>query len=274
MTDRLISMVATSGPAAVNPDRVAKAMRSYLSADDPKPNVVKDDVEGAGSFVVSAGAFSVAVIPFPFPIPAETLSNALGNELVWRQATDVFAASAGHVLLAIVDPSADARETGDQARLLTVVTAAVLQAASGVGVFWAPAQYVIAPDRFVAEARSLTQSSFASALWFSFRFFPGPQDDQDNKIVCQSTGLEVFLGRELECGPYDLPPAELAEKVIATARYMATAGPVFADGHTFGFGEDRMDARLRFRWSPLGGVNRPVFGLELLSTETPQKVRP
>jgi hypothetical protein len=273
MSDRLISMVATSGAAALDPDRVTKAMRPYLAASDPRPAVVKDDVEGAGSFVVTAGPLSVAVLPFPFPIPAETLSDALGNELIWKDAGLVFAASGGHVLLAVVNPSTDARQMVDQARLLTIVTAAVLEHARGVGVFWASAQYVIPPDRFVAEARSLTKSQFASALWFSFRFFPGREHETDNKIVCQSTGLEVFLGRELECGPYDLPPDVLAEKVIATARYMATVGPVFGDGHTIGFGEDRKDARLRFRWSPLGGVNRPVFGLELLS-EAEETVRP
>lgn len=273
MSDRLISMVATSGAAAVNSVRVAKAMKPYLAAGDPRPEVVKDELEGVGSFVVTAGPYSVAVLPFPFPIPAETLSDALGNELIWKEAGAAFAASGGHVLLAVVNPSGDARQTGDQARLLTVVTAAVLEAASGVGAFWAPAQYAIPPERFIAEARSLTKSPFASGLWFSFRFFPSREHELDNKIVCQSTGLEIFLGRELECGPYDLPPDELAEKVIATARYMATAGPIFADGHTIGFGEDREDARLRFRWSPLGGVNRPVFGLELLS-KTKETVRP
>ena len=267
MTDRLISMVATKGPAKVDVDRVLAAMRPYLDAGDPQPTAVKDDVEGANSFVLTAGRFAIAVLPFSFPIPTETLAGALGNELVWKEARQVFARSKGHVLLAVVNPSNDARETGDQARLLTVVTAAVLQASASVGVFWTTSQSVIPPDRFLAETQSLTQSQFASALWFSFRFYPGRTHDQDNKIVCQSTGLEIFLGREIECGPYDLPPGELAEKVMATARYMATAGPVFADGHTFGFGEDSKDARLRFRWSPLGGVNRPVFGLELLSKE-------
>jgi hypothetical protein len=44
---------------------------------------------------------------------------------------------------------------------------------------------------------------------------------------------------------------------------MASAGPIFGDGHTLGFGESRSkDARLRFAWSSRGGIERPVFRFE------------
>lgn len=265
MSDRLLAMVATREAPQLDPGRLLSSLSAYLDAGDPRPDLVTDDAKEAGSLVLTIGPFSIAILMFPFAIPDETLADALGNELVWKEAGQAFAAAKGHVLLAVVNPASDARQAVDQARLLTVAAAAVLEAAAGLGVFWAPAQTVIPPDRFVEEARALATSAFAPGLWFGFRFYPGPDHDRDNRIVCQSRGLEVFLGREVECGPYDLPPGELAEKVIGIARYMATSGPIFADGHTFGFGDDSKDARLRFRWSPLGGVNKPVFGIELLS---------
>jgi len=91
----------------------------------------------------------------------------------------------------------------------------------------------------------------------------------DMRIVCQSTGLEIFLGRELECGPYDIDPAELGNRVLSVTRFMASSGPVFAHQHTFSFGADpkAVDAQLEYRWSPLGGVERPVFGLRLIAHE-------
>jgi hypothetical protein len=60
-----------------------------------------------------------------------------------------------------------------------------------------------------------------------------------------------------------------ANRVLSIARFMASSGPIFAQQHTFSFGADpiALDALLEYRWSPLGGVHRPVFGLRLIAQE-------
>jgi hypothetical protein len=112
----------------------------------------------------------------------------------------------------------------------------------------------------------LLRSDIPFPLWFNLRFYKGKNYDQDKKIICQTRGLEIFMGRELECGPSDMKPGELADRVLGVARYMVSAGAIFADGHTFGFGDaTSKDARLNFMWSEASGVSTPVFELELLA---------
>jgi hypothetical protein len=67
-----------------------------------------------------------------------------------------------------------------------------------------------------------------------------------------------------------MPPAEMAPIVLFVARYMASAGPTFGDGHTFGFGEDSKskDARLAFATSRRSGVEQPIFRLELAAQQS------
>jgi hypothetical protein len=268
MDERLIAMVPTSAGAELSEDRVVKAIQAFAGPGDGAPHVVRSQGAEATSFVVTIGGASIAVLVFPFPIPSETLASALGNELFWPDAAQTFAGASGHALLAVINPDVSANRSVRYARALTIVTAGVLTAMNGVGVFWAPADCVIDPQRFKAEAGELRGSDFASSLWFSLRFLPGSTDPKDESIVCQSTGLAAFLGREVECGPYRMNPGEIGRIVLFVARYMASAGPVFADGHTLSFGDgNSKDARLALVQSRRGGVEQPVFRLELMAQE-------
>jgi hypothetical protein len=239
-----------------------------LSNADDEPLVTENDGEvNAGSIVTVAGV-SVAVIPMPFAIPPATLKPAIDNEYIWKDASQVFGRAKGHVLVAVINPENDTSEQFNRARVLTIVTAAVLSIAEGVGVFWQSAECVIQPKRFFAEAQTIGSDKTASSLWFSLRFYAGSSDPDSNLLVCQSTGLAVFLGREIECGPYALMPHIVAEKVVLAARFMATAGPVFGEGHTLGMSEtEKPDAQLFLDWSALGGINKPIFQLRLLAEE-------
>jgi hypothetical protein len=268
MEERLIAMVPTPAGAVLSAADVARAIPQFAGPLGAA-NMIEPDNAGANSFIVSLGGVSVAVVMMGFPIPDETLARALHFELVWREATTVLKQATGHVLLAVVEPPTDPRQLLKQARALTAVTAAVLSVTSGLGVFWSPADYLIPPDRFAQEAEEQRASDFACSLWFSFRLLPGTSDGNDNSFVCQSTGLEIFLGREVECGPYRMAPLDLVQTVMFVTRYMATAGPIFGDGHTLGFGEGKhsQDARLKLTTSQRLGPERPVFRLELLAQE-------
>jgi hypothetical protein len=269
VSERLMAMVATKAPAVSAPKAVARALRNYLSKKfDNDLQVVEGDPEDNAGFVVATAGVSVAVVAFPFPIPVETLGTAIGGELIWNEAGDVFLASKGHFLISIMNPDNDPRERLNHARVLSMVTAAVLTASKGTAIFWQASDSVIEPKRFLKEVKGVGDDLFASALWFGFRFYPGSNDPESDLIVCQSRGLEAFLGREVECGPYAMTPAEMAETVILVARFMATSGPVFADGHTLGIsGTEEADARIFFDWSSLGGVNRAIFQLRLKAQE-------
>jgi hypothetical protein len=243
-------------------------MRSLAGAADGVPKLVEADRPQPNSFVMTLGNLALAVLHLPFPIPAESLAPAVGSELLWRGAGEAFAAADGHVILAVLTPPRLHADLVRQSRALTFAAAAVLSTMGGHGVFWLPGDHVVEPDRFRREAALLGRSDFASPLWFSFHFFPGSADPGDSALVCRSAGLKPFLGREVECGPYRMAPQALAETVLFVARYMASAGPVFADGHTLGFGDGGgRDARLSLVVSRHGGGAQPVFRLELSAAD-------
>lgn len=245
-----------------------RALKALLPTDVPAPVIVSNDEDQNAGHIVTISGVSVAVLPMPFAIPMETTARAILNEFVWTDARLAFAKAKGHVLLSILNPDVDPALQLSNARILTVVTAAVLSTAKGLGVYWQSSDSVLAPSRFAQESKLCLRDEVAPELWFSLRFFPGSDDPNSDQIVCQSTGLSAFLGREIECGPYSMTPAEIANTVIVAARFMATSGPVFAEGHTLGFsGSEEPDAQLFLDWSALGGTNKPIFQLRLLSQE-------
>lgn len=263
-----MAMVATSQPPVPTPKALSRALKALLPSDAPAPAIAaNDDNVNAGSIVTISG-ISVAVVPMPFAIPGETISNALLHEFMWKDARETFEKAKGHVLLSILNPEVDPALQFQNARILSIVTAAVLSTAKGSGVFWQSADRVLEPARFAKGAQDILKNDMASQLWFSLRFFPGSSNPESPLIVCQSTGLAAFLGREIECGPYPVSPADLADKVIVVARYMATSGAVFADGHTLSFGNTKdYDAQIFLDWSSLDGTNKPIFQLRLRSQE-------
>ncbi|MEO1043899.1 MAG: hypothetical protein AAFX04_00495 [Pseudomonadota bacterium] len=262
-------MVAFADKSKIDSTALFSRVETYLEEDDPEPQLTDTDYEDTRSFIITIGPYSVLAIFMPFAIPTETLADAFGNELVWKAASSEFDKARSHLLLAVMNSTNNHAEADNQARLLTLVTNCAAQMDGGLGVYWPSSESVFPPAAFEEGTRAmLAQPEFPPQLWFSVRFFPGPDYDNDGRIVCQSRGLDIFMDREIECGPYDIAPGPLAETVFGVARFMAQAGPIFADGHTFGFGEnDGQDARLDFRWSPLGGVNKPVYGLVLLGQE-------
>lgn len=268
MEERLIAMVPTPAGAPLSVDSLRRAMEAFAGPADGTPQLTQDEETKENSVVVTLAGVSVAVASFRFRIPDETLALALANEVLWEGAADAFAAAAGHALIVVISPSHDPRQSVKQARVLTFVTAAVLHSMSGSGVFWSPADYVISPVLFVQQALALRGSDEASPLWFSFRLFPGSRNEGDESLVCQSMGLAIFLGRELECGPYRMEPVDLTQIVLKVACVMATKGAIFGDGHTFSFhGNESKDALLVYASSGRSGVERRVFRLELTAQE-------
>jgi hypothetical protein len=261
-----MAMVAMPDAPSVNPDLVERRLSALLSKVGRSANIVKPST-GQGGFVVEIGGVHLAVLPMPFPIPAGTLEGALRFEYFWRDAPQVLANAKSHIIVSVTEPASDPRKTFNQARALTLLTDAVLEAANGTGVYWTPADCLISPERLRAEAPSAVENSIAPGLWFGFRLFPGGKIDGKFAAVCQSTGLVPFLGREVECGPYALETRELAQIVLAVARSMATEGNVFDEGHILTSEDGTRIGRLHLDWSTMGGQQTPVFHLRLASQE-------
>lgn len=111
-------------------------------------------------------------------------------------------------------------------------------------------------------------TGYPSDLWVTFRFFKGKTFKRDESIVCRTSGLLPFAGRELEIGPYPKQPGELAMLVRGMAAYVLRTGVEFSDGHTIGFGDEHaVNAKIRLKRSNYGGDNMPIFHVKLMGAE-------
>jgi Domain of unknown function (DUF4261) len=265
MDERLISMVALSRVEKLEASRVRASLEKLGISKEYKFEFTASEQDEGVNLIITTENVSVAIILMKFPIPVDTLRTAVGGEVVWKDAGNAFLSSHAHILLSPLNSNADVKSLAIQSRILSLLTAAVADTYPALGIFWSSADYVIEPHFYLRQIPDFLRSAGPFPLWFNVRFYKGKNYDSDQKIVCQTRGLAVFMGRELECGPSDMQPGELAQTVLGVARYMVSSGPIFSDGHTFGFGKtESVDAQLNFIWSDASGVNTPMFQLELL----------
>jgi hypothetical protein len=230
MEDRLISMVALSRAESLDQSRV-KASLSRLGASNAYHfEFVTSENDKGVNLVVSAEGVSFAIILMNFPIPIDSLRTAVGGEVVWKEAGDAFLSSTAHILLSSLNPNADVRSLALQARLLSILTAAVADAYPALGIFWSPADYVIEPKFYLRQIPDLLRSDAPFSLWFNLRFYKSKSHVLDQKIISQTRGLAIFMGREIECGPYNMQPGEMANLVLGVARYIFTLDAVGISG--------------------------------------------
>jgi hypothetical protein len=248
-------MVALTGSKPVDPDALArkiKAMFPGIAGSVGQP-AAKPGQES--SCLLPMGDGVVAVIGIPFPIPPETLARPIAMNWAWPQAKAAFEASRAHVIVSAMGPAGDAARVRADARRVTCVAAALADMLSAVGVYWASADNVLAPDAFVQAAREASEEQSPIDLWQAVYFYPGPKFNQTEEIIARTTGLELFIGREIECGPYARETGELARIVRGLGWYVLDRRVEFSGGETFGT-EEAPIGRIVLDVTKVGGATR------------------
>ena len=102
------------------------------------------------------------------------------------------------------------------------------------GIYWSKAENVLAPEYFIAEAKEAGEDGTPFDLWVVIHFYPGPKFEQNKEIIARTDGLAVFIGREIECGPYVKEPGEIGSVVRMVGNYVLDRRVEFAGGETIG----------------------------------------
>lgn len=261
--NRFIAMIALEKAVTLNAAQIASAIRAMFPEFALKVGNPPVEDEAATGFLIPVGDFAVTVIPFPFAIPKETLSSAIGNELMWKEAGAAFLRSKAHILFSVISAKERANAPAAYAQALTLAIAAILPEVPALGVYWSNAEMVIEPERFTQEAKAAGLKRPPNDLWVGFRYYQGKKFARDQSIVCRTSGLAAFTGRELECGPYAKQPGELASMLRSIAAYMVETGTDFGEGHTLGDGPNTF-GRVSLTRSDYGGDNMAIYKIELI----------
>lgn len=258
--ENLIALIATDKPVIIDQSAILQRIKVMFPQF-----VVGDPIKQKDSptLLIPVGDVLIAILEFSFPIPPETLAGPLSQAWHWREAGSAFERSKAHVLVSVIAGSSDTRNKTRHALTLTCATAALSDLFSGLGIYWSTGDFVYEPKSFIEEARAATIEHIPFDLWVSTKLFPGPNFAQDSKIFARSSGLEAFLGREVECGPYAMEPNDLFRAVRMIGWYALAQNIQFADGSTVGSPEQPF-GRIHLRRSATGVDNKAVFALELL----------
>jgi|GEM_PF-3197464 len=257
---RFTALVALEDPIKPVGGRLVRQLKKRFQQSTANLGIAKHDDGETPSFVIPWGDMIVAVVAMPFAIPAETLRHALGNELIWKEAGEKFSGSKAHLIVSVLGGGTDFQSSRLKAYRLTAAVSSLCETEKVLGVYWSASDSVLEPARVVTEAKKSSEISPPADLWQALRFFPGHVTE--NHIVCRTSGLVPFAGREIECGPVAIEPRDLAGLVLGIGRYIVHSGAQFEDGATISDGRTAIGT-IHHEKSAISGVETPVLKLKL-----------
>lgn len=225
---RPIVMLMLKQPLSLDGERLSSVLRSRYK----KPDGTEPLVTVTGGNLVSFAGVIVAIMTIDQPIPGDFQGlGAPGRTPHWPQTAEVCASHRGHVILSLMGQPPDFL---NGVRALTAVAGAVaaLYPDLVVGGFF--------KGRVVNSGEVWAQQSAASfapypnlpvSLWVSQLPF---KDEKTGGLGVVTTGLTLFVGRELELTASGRDLRTLLDRAFGLTTYLVQNGPVLKDGSTFG----------------------------------------
>jgi hypothetical protein len=235
--EQIIAMIALKESTRIDATEVAERVKTMFPWIAQSVGVPGPGAEGNDAFMIPIGDAAVAVVPIHLPIPQEALVRAIGMNWLWPEAQQAFAQSRAHLIVSALTQSNDPRYMRTNAQRVTCVTAVLAEMLPAAGVYWSTAEHVVEPDRFVAEAKEHAEQT-PYDLWVATEFYPGPKFQENQEIIARTSGMHVFIGREVECGPCAKEPGELGPIVHMVGWYVLDRNVQFRGGEVIGSAEE------------------------------------
>ena len=237
--DIAIAMVATSSTrlppaekivaAAGGPSKKSRSLLGRLFGAKPaaaEGASAEQQWEGTNLvFKLRDGMIAVALMPGP--IPWADLEGPCATSWWWPEATDKMRGHKYHFIVTVMGGTIPPVE---RRIILTNLCAAVIRNTDAVGVYWAEGTLVHAPEAFLEQSESISETQIPGQLWIDVRL----EQNEDESFRCFTTGLAPLGHMEIEVPRATLKPQELLEFVGDTACYMVNTNTPIADGETLG----------------------------------------
>lgn len=238
MDDRFVAMIPLETAAAVNPaDVVAAFDRLFPGLAGRLVRAGGGDLdEDRGSGFYMLDGMPLPVMVADDPIDDGAMENAIRASGLWDDAASM-RRHEGHVVVSRFEDIATFQIAADTARAVTLLTAAIVGAAPAVGVYWVTGETVTSPDMFTEAAQlQAGEGRPPESVWVQCTWMDGLPRLGRRTLAAFTTGLQPFVGRELEFKPARLPRPLFRRHVIETIGYLLTNGPVLKDGDTLDIG--------------------------------------
>jgi hypothetical protein len=266
MTDRFMAMLALPQPANYSFEALRDAIVAVAGS---YPLTVKRLDEQPKSspaglvHLIAVNDVPITILLIDRPIPLSELETPLTNNIVWREARKRMATHRAHAIVAPLRAHKTHPEALDSAGSVTFVSAALSKLADAIGIYWPSAQTIIEGRAFERQAAGLGAGKIPIDVWVNLSILNGGRSPAgEQQVAIMTTGLKIFIGREIEFLPTPLPPVAVAQRVIGTAEYLIVNGLIVNDGDTIGVSPSE---RIRVRFADRG--QRPDVPVLRLAVE-------
>ena len=264
MNDRFLAMLALSAPAAVTGEALAAdlARRAPKLAPEITPFAPRSASAG-NAVLLQVGGTMLTVMFIDTPLPGGTLDRAIQRaQRLWPEAAARLAAHRAHAVVGVLTKGEGFPATRAAAEHVTLAAAALSELLPTIGVYWCAAGKVIEAKQFRDYAAQIPAGQAPLDAWLQLNWLQGPPTAKgEPTCAIVTTGLQPFIGREIEFQPAAVPPQVMTERVIGTALYLLAQGPVLKDGEALGVSAAE---RIAIRHAPRGQrPDVPVLALTL-----------
>lgn len=212
--ERFVAVVLTPSPPIVD----AAPIISQIARDHPKfapEDITAQSKTPDNGLVLKVAGAAITLRFVADPLPAGSLQRAAATSIAWRDAASAVAAHRGHVVVAPIGTHT-AKTAAPLAAITTAVAAAAASAGDALGVYWASADFLIAPDAFAKGAARVAGGAPAFDLWVKMMPVKGPEGADGAPMTGYVTsGFRTFSGREIEVEPVAMERSRIVGRILA-----------------------------------------------------------
>ena len=180
-------------------------------------------------FAGAVGEERLRVVGVPDAIPESVIEGPLRGAWYWPEGRDALARSHAHVVVVVKGP--EAGKPVMRALFLTRIVAMLTRAFDGVGVFWAGAPSIHAPEAFLASSDEMSPEQLPLRLWVDFQVW---RNEDDGTHSLRTNGMESFGRYELEVHGSKKDQDEVASWAYNVAHYILAQDVDVENGHAVG----------------------------------------
>jgi hypothetical protein len=168
-------------------------------------------------------------------LPFEEWDFAAKQNLVWPEARKMMEGHRAHIVIAPLNAATTFIDLKKQAQTVTAVAITMASLTPTVAAIWATGQAITKVQDFINAAPSVDKGEPAAPIWIGMLIGRGSKTDQGEVTIgAMTTGLEPFIGREIDFEPTPVPMLTVAHRLVGVMQYLLTQGPVLKDGDSIG----------------------------------------
>lgn len=175
-----------------------------------------------------------SVLQIEQPLPRNAYESAARSQRSWPEAASVLANSRSHLVIGPLRPTHGVHQAALQAAVdLTRLCSALVEIEGARAVLWTTGNVLVEASRFQLAARELAQTRLPVMTWISVVPVVGPKTLRGEQTFAMlTTGLEPFVGREIEFPPSTMKPEDITKRVLVLAHMLVSNGAFVKDGET------------------------------------------